>query len=139
MRKDDVQAGQVDVLLVEDSPSVQAALKDLFGTIGGFFVAGTANGETEATDWLHHHRRAWGLAVLDLMLHEGSGFNLIHRCRSEHPAGRVVVFSEFATPALKTRCIDLGADAVFRKSELPLFIGYLERFGKAGLAEAAAS
>lgn len=119
------------VLLVEDSPPLQAALKEMIEAVAGWEVVGVAGGETQATDWLHKHRRGWDLAVLDLLLQEGSGFGLVQRCRMENPAGHVVVYSEYATPALKEKCIAMGAEAVFLKSELPQFIGYLERLGAA--------
>src|SRR5687768_10648657 len=93
------------VFIVEDSLPVQSALKELIESVGGWQVVGIAGGETQATDWLHKHRRKWDVAVLDLLLQEGSGFGLIQRCRAEHPQGRIVVFSEYATPALKDKCI----------------------------------
>jgi DNA-binding NarL/FixJ family response regulator len=114
------------VFIVEDSLAVQSALKELIESVGGWRVAGIACGETPATDWLHKHRREWDLAVLDLLLQEGSGFGLIQRCRAEHPRGHIVVFSEYATPGLKDKCIAIGANAVFLKSELPQFLAYLE-------------
>jgi two-component system OmpR family response regulator len=119
------------VFIVEDSLPVQSALKEMIESVGGWQVVGIAGGETQATDWLHKHRRQWDVAVLDLLLQEGSGFGLIQRCRSEHPKGRIVVFSEYATPALKDKCISIGANAVFLKSELPQFVAYLEGVGDA--------
>lgn len=108
---------------------MQSTLTDLMKVMGTFTVAGTAMGETQATDWLYTHPKGWDLAVVDLMLNEGTGFPLIRRCKAEHPGGSVVVFSEFATPVLKEHCLEIGADAVFRKSELPQFVRYLEDFG----------
>jgi DNA-binding NarL/FixJ family response regulator len=119
------------VFIVEDSLPVQSALKELIESVGGWKVVAIAGGETQATDWLHKHRREWDVAVLDLLLQEGSGFGLIQRCRAEHPQGRIVVFSEYATPALKDKCIAIGASAVFLKSELPQFVAYLEGVGDA--------
>lgn len=116
----------VSVFVVEDSVAFQTALSDLLQTLGGFVLLGAVDGESRATDWLHHHRQDWGLAIIDLLLAEGSGFGLVHRFRREHPAGRIVVFSEFATPVMAQKCLKLGADAVFRKSDMPQFVRYLE-------------
>lgn len=114
------------VLLVEDSRNVQSALLDLLGEIGGFEVVGRAIGETEATDWMYHHPAGWDLAIVDLVLENGSGFTLFQRLLREHPRSQALVYSEFASPALKQKCLALGAAAVFRKSELASFVAWLE-------------
>jgi DNA-binding NarL/FixJ family response regulator len=108
---------------------LQSALKELVETVGGWRIAATAATEMEATEWLHQHPQGWELAVVDLLLQDGSGFGLIQRCRSAHPQGRIVVFSEYASPALKQKCSAIGADAVFLKSELPRFLDYIEAAG----------
>ncbi|HEY0826000.1 MAG TPA: response regulator [Ramlibacter sp.] len=119
-------AGHIPVFMVEDSRHMQSALRDLIQSVGNFKVVGAAVGETEATDWLHRNRGEWRLAVLDLLLGEGSGFGLVRRCRAARPDGRIVVFSEYASPAVKDRCRQLGADAAFLKSELKAFVHYIE-------------
>jgi DNA-binding NarL/FixJ family response regulator len=117
------------VLVVEDSQRIQSALVELLETIGSFTVTGRVVGESEATDWIHHHPQEWDLAIVDLVLENGSGFYLLQRMRREHPGGRVVVFSEFVSPTLREKCLQLGAEAAFRKSELQDFIAWLERPG----------
>jgi DNA-binding NarL/FixJ family response regulator len=116
----------IRLLLVEDSHRVQSALLELLEVIGGYELAGRLEGETEATDWIHHHRGQWDLAIVDLILADGSGFNLMKRLKREHPGGRIVVFSEYASQVLKERCISFGAEAVFLKSELQDFVAWLE-------------
>lgn len=115
-------------LIVEDSRNMQSALQDLLNAMAGLEVIATAVGEAQATDWIYHHRNGWELAVVDLLLQDGSGFHLVHRLKSEHAGGHVVVFSEFATPALKAKCLALGADAVFLKSDLAGFVAHVEQF-----------
>ena len=115
----------VSVLVVEDSKNMQSALVDLFNTLGGFNVLATVATETEATEWLYRNRGGWQLVTLDLLLDEGSGFNLIQRCKLEPGAGQVVVLSDFVTPVVRDRCLELGADAVFHKSESREFADYL--------------
>lgn len=117
---------RIPVFIVEDSPTVRTALRELLGTVAFLSVVGEAATETQATEWLHKHRRGWCLAVIDLLLPEGSGFGLVQRCRSENPHATVIVFSEFATPAIKAKCIETGADAVFKKSELAELLQFLE-------------
>jgi two-component system, OmpR family, response regulator len=120
------EAALIRVFVAEDSRSMQSALKDLLETLGNFQLVGSATTETQATDWLYKNRTGWDVAVLDLILEEGSGFGLLRRCKDGHPSGTVVVFSEFATPVLEAKCIEMGASAVFLKSQLPDFVRYLE-------------
>jgi DNA-binding NarL/FixJ family response regulator len=107
----------VRAFLVEDSEHMRAALADLYGTLGSIDVVGIARSETEATSWLEEHHDGWDLLHLDLLLAEGSGFNLISRSRQQNEEGVIVVFSDFVTPAITTRCVKMGADAVFSKSQ----------------------
>ena len=108
---------------------MQSALVDLFNALGGFDVLATVSTETEATEWLYRHRGQWQLATLDLLLDEGSGFNLIQRCKLEPDGGQVVVLSDFVTPVVRDRCLELGADAVFHKSEAKEFADYVLKLG----------
>jgi two-component system, OmpR family, response regulator len=113
------------VLLVEDSPSSQLAFTELLQVLG-FRLLGILAKESDATEWLHAHRAQADVVVLDLLLLEGSGFNLIARAREQQPRAKVLVFSDFATPAIAEKCRSYGADAVFRKSEGREFTAYLE-------------
>lgn len=117
----------VRVFLVEDQMPMQVLVSDLLDSLGGFEVVGTASSETGATDWLYKHQGGWDLAILDLMLAEGSGFTLIGRC-SKEPAGSVLVFSDFVTPVVRQRCLRLGADGVISKAQFGELRAYLQGF-----------
>lgn len=116
--------GSVPVLIVEDSRNMQVALGDLLRSIG-CQVVGTVGSELAAAEWVHQHRSEWRVAVLDLMLEDGSGFGVLGRLHREFPDRTLVVFSEFATPAIKEKCIALGASAAFLKSELEEFVHFV--------------
>ena len=113
------------VFMVEDSKPMQSLLTDLLSSVGGFEVIEAAATELAATEWLEAHEGEWHLATLDLVLSDGSGFNLIKRCR-DHAArdGKIVVFSDFVMPGIERKCKELGADAVIRKSEYKLLTDY---------------
>ena len=117
----------VRVFVVEDSKPMQALLCDLLDSVGGFELVGMAANETSATEWLLRHRGGWDLAIVDLLLAEGSGFTLIARCNKE-PGGAVLVFSDFVSPAVRERCIRLGADGVISKAEFGELRSYLQAF-----------
>jgi DNA-binding NarL/FixJ family response regulator len=113
------------VLLVEDSPASQLAFAELLGVFG-FDVLSVIGNETVATEWLQTHRDEADVVVLDLLLLDGSGFNLIDRAKVHQPRAKVIVFSSYATPAVAEKCLRMGADAVFRKSELDELTAYLK-------------
>jgi DNA-binding NarL/FixJ family response regulator len=117
----------VRVFLVEDVKSMQDLVRDLLDSVGGFEVVGTAATEMAATEWLLRHEGAWDLAIVDLLLGEGSGFTLITRCNKD-PAGSVLVFSDFVTPVVRQRCIRLGADGVISKAQFGELRAYLKAF-----------
>lgn len=116
----------VRVLIVEDTKPMQELIRDLLDSVGGFEVVGLASSETSATEWLLRHQGGWDLAIVDLLLGEGSGFTLITRCNKE--PGAVVVFSDFVTPAVRQRCIRLGADGVISKAQFGELRAYLQAF-----------
>lgn len=114
----------IRVFLVEDLTKTQSLMEDLFRSLGGFRVEGAARTEAEAKLWLEEHRGAWDIAVVDLVLEQGSGLGVIERCRSSWPQGKVVVFSSYATPGVSRHCRKLGADAVFDKGEPGAFVAW---------------
>lgn len=115
----------IDVLLVEDLKNLQSALADMLQGLGDYRIAAIISTEAEALDWLDRNPGAWGLAVIDLVLDQGSGMSVIARSRKVSSEGKVVVFSNFVSPVIRAHCLKLGADAAFDKnSELPAFAEY---------------
>ena len=115
---------ELRVFLVEDLQRMRGLLADLFSSIGGLKVVGASSTEAEAKLWLEDHRGEWDVAVIDLVLDQGAGMEVIRRCRADPDGGKVVVFSSYATPGVRQHCLDLGADAVFDKSETSGFISW---------------
>jgi two-component system, OmpR family, response regulator len=57
---------------------------------------------------------------------------VLEACRARHAGQRVVVLSNYATPDMRKRCTQLGADAVFDKSnEIDALIEYCVELGEA--------
>ena len=114
---------ELRVFLVEDIQRMHGLLRDLFDSIGGRVVA-TVSTEAEAMLWLDDHKGQWDLAVVDLVLDQGAGLNVIRRCKDDPLAGKVAVFSSYASPGVRQRCLELGADAVFDKNHPQDFIAW---------------
>lgn len=113
--------------LVEDLASMRSLMQELFGALGGVTLAGSASNEAEALMWLEENRGAWDLAIIDLILEQGSGISVIARAKAAHPAGRIVVFSSYASTGIHQHCVRLGADAVIDKSDTQAFVAWLHR------------
>jgi DNA-binding NarL/FixJ family response regulator len=114
----------VRVFLVEDTPHLQEAIRNLLQGIGDFPVVGSATTEAEANLWLLDNPGAWDLTIIDLILEQGTGMGVIAKCRDANAAGQVLVFSDYATPAIQRHCLGLGAAAVIHKSDLEGFSSY---------------
>lgn len=112
--------------LVEDNSTIRENLIPALADLADAPVVGVAETEAEAVKWLHAHRDVWHLAVVDLFLREGSGLGVLQRvCQNRQPHQRVVVLTNYTQPDIRQRCLDMGADAVFDKSnELDAFLDY---------------
>jgi CheY-like chemotaxis protein len=114
---------ELRVFLVEDMQRMHGLLRELFNSIGGVVVA-TAGTEAEAKLWLEDNKGQWDLAVIDLVLEQGAGLEVIRRCKEDPLAGKVAVFSSYASPGVREHCLALGADAVFDKNDPQDFIAW---------------
>jgi two-component system, OmpR family, response regulator len=111
------------VFMVEDSSTIRDNLIETLKELAQFEPVGTAETEHEAKRWLAAND--WDLAIMDLFLREGSGLNVLEACRSRRPGQKVVVLSNHSSPDVRWRCRQLGADAVFDKSnELEALVDY---------------
>jgi DNA-binding NarL/FixJ family response regulator len=123
----------VRVFLVEDMKPVRDLLTQLLASVGEFRVVACAGTEAEARLWLREHPGAWDLALIDLVLDQGSGMGAIPLAREgAAPGSRVVVFSDYASEGIRNHCLRLGADAVFLKSQTRDLMDYCSELG--GLA-----
>lgn len=104
---------------------MQSVLTELLEMHGEFNIIGTAGSETDATAWLLVHEGAWDIVTIDLTLREGNGFNLVKRFRNQKSSGAVVVLSDFVTPVVQKRCLELGAHAAFSKDDVQAFMDFL--------------
>lgn len=122
----------VRLFLVEDLPQMQGVVTDLLATVGDFHLVNVMTTEAEANLWLLENPGAWDLAVIDLILQEGTGMGVVARTRDRPAGAKVVVFSAYATEGIRKHCIKLGADAAFQKgAEMHGFLDYCSALAKA--------
>ena len=73
------------VFLAEDDAAMREHLGQVLRPIAGVEIVFAAATEQEAIDWLDAHPRDWDLALIDLFLARGHGFNILRRCTVRSP------------------------------------------------------
>ena len=121
----------IRVLLVEDDRRVHGIVADLLASIGDLKPVSTVTTEAEANLWLKENPQGWDLAVIDLILDEGTGMGVLPKCQGGANGARAVILSNYVSPAIHQHCLSLGAHAVFHKShDMGRFIEYCSSLGE---------
>lgn len=107
---------RLTAFVVEDNTEISESLAAALEELTQLIVVGTAANEEEACRWFARNPGAWDIAIIDLFLSGGSGISLLEQLRKRSPDQKVVVFSNYTQAAVRKRCAQLGADAVFDKS-----------------------
>ena len=102
--------------MVEDNATIRENLIATLQELAMIDIVGTADSEDEAKAWLLANPHNWDLAILDLFLKQGSGLGVLAACKDRKSSTKVVVLSNYATVDIRQRCLNLGVDAVFDKS-----------------------
>lgn len=122
------------VYLVEDSPLIRENLIDTLEEMAPVTVVGSADTEGAATAWLEAHDapQECRLVIVDIFLKGGSGLGVLRAMADPRGARKVVVLSNYATPEMRQRCLELGADRVFDKSdEIDALVDYCDELAQA--------
>ena len=111
--------------IVEDNATIRENLIATLEELAEIESVGIAETEFDGTEWLTGKAEQWDLAILDLFLRQGSGLGVLAACGKRLPHQKIVVLSNYATPDVRTRCAQLGVDAVFDKSnEIDALVDY---------------
>ncbi|OOG41143.1 response regulator [Polaromonas sp. A23] len=111
--------------IVEDNPTIRDNLMATLEELADIDAVGTAETENEGKAWLLQNGNPWDLAIVDLFLKQGSGLGVLEACRNREAHQKVIVLSNYATADIRKRCAQLGADAVFDKSnEIDALVDY---------------
>ena len=109
-------------ILVEDSATIRDSLVPALAEVAGAEVVAIAETAAEGVAAIERLADRWRLAVVDLFLREGNGFEVLRAARLRDAGQHMLVLTNFATAELRRRAIEAGADGVFDKStELDLF------------------
>jgi DNA-binding NarL/FixJ family response regulator len=114
--------------VVEDSPVIRENLIAALEELAPVHVVGTAEDETSAMHWLGGGDHACDLVIIDICLKQGSGLGVLRAARELDKAMVMIVLSNYATPDMRRKCMALGANRVFDKSnEIDALIEYCAR------------
>ena len=114
--------------IVEDSPVIRENLIATLEELVPVNVVGTAEEETAAVSWLTRDGAGCDLLIVDIFLKSGSGLGVLKAAQQLHRPMKTVVLSNYATTDMRRKCLELGADRVFDKSnEIDALIHYCTR------------
>ncbi|MEP6722098.1 MAG: response regulator [Variovorax sp.] len=111
--------------LAEDNAVILENLIETLQEIAEVRVVAHSATQAETDHWLAAHNGNWHLAIVDLQLESGTGLGVLAGCRNRQPYQKIVVLTNYATPEIRLRAAELGADGVFDKStELDELLAY---------------
>jgi DNA-binding NarL/FixJ family response regulator len=120
----------VNTFIVEDSPIILDNLVATLEELAPVKVVGSAADEASAVRWLAEPGNLCDLVIIDIFLKSGSGLGVLKSSARTALSAKRVVLTNYATPDMRRKCAELGADRVFDKSsELEELITYCTRLG----------
>ncbi len=117
--------GHLKTYIVEDSPVIRESLIAALEELVSVDVVGTAADEQTAVQWLSAKANDCDLMIVDVFLAQGSGLSVLKAAREHDKHTKLVVLSNYATSDMRRKCLELGADQVFDKSnEIDALMAY---------------
>jgi DNA-binding NarL/FixJ family response regulator len=114
--------------LVEDSPVIRQSLISALEELSQVNVVGTSEDEGSAVSWLSDANHKVDLVITDIFLKAGSGLGVLRRIHALALGCKLVVLTNYATADMRQRCLELGADRVFDKSnDIDALVNYCGR------------
>ena len=103
-----------NVFIVDDSPVVRERLARLIAELPGVDIVGQADIAFEA---LHAIRKLKpGVVVLDISMPGSSGLYVLETLKREQPCPLVIMLTNFSHEQYRRKCLQLGADYFFDKT-----------------------
>lgn len=115
------------IYVIEDSAVIRENLIATLEEMLPVEVVGAADNEGAATAWLQDDANRSDLVIVDIFLKGGSGLGVLRSLADTRVERKVVVLSNYATPDMRRRCLELGADRVFDKSsDIDMLLAYCD-------------
>ena len=104
------------LLIVDDSKLLQSRLRDALRKVDVNMFISQAGNCKEAIELFS--RFTPDKVILDISLPDGSGISLLQEFKKNDPTISVMMFTNYPTDDFKKRCLELGADYFFEKSNM---------------------
>jgi len=116
----------IKAFVVEDSPVVRESLIAALEELVPIEVIGVVADERSAIQWMTAHAFECDIVITDIFLKDGSGLGVLQAgSQLGNNSMDMVVISNYATPDMRRKCVELGADRVFDKStEIDALLAY---------------
>ena len=102
------------VFIADDSELVRERLKELLSEISEVEIIGEAgDGEEAIKGILELHP---DVVILDIRMPGGNGIDVLQAIKRGDPAPTVIMLTNYPYPQYRKKCMDLGADYFFDKS-----------------------
>jgi DNA-binding NarL/FixJ family response regulator len=116
---------QLKTYIVEDSLVIRQSLIATLEELVPVKVVGIAEDELTALQWLAQPGNSVDLVIVDIFLKAGSGLGVLRAAKLLPRPLNLVVLSNYATADMRRKCLELGAQRVFDKSnEIEALIDY---------------
>jgi DNA-binding NarL/FixJ family response regulator len=102
------------ILLVDDSPSVRQSIKNLLSGLTYAQIVGEAETACAAQSLIENLNPE--VIILDLVLKEGSGFDVLRKIKNRGNSPLVIMLTNYAAPPFRKKAQQEGADFFFDKS-----------------------
>ena len=109
-------AATLNAYVVEDNPVIRDNLVATLEELVPMHLVGSSADEAGAVRWLDTPHERCELIIVDLFLHSGSGLGVLKALQARNLPLRPVVLSNYASPQMRRKCLELGAERVFDKS-----------------------
>jgi len=116
-------------ILIDDSPAIRSSLIPALAELADVEVIATAETADQGIAALKAHAATWRLAIVDMLLKAGNGLQVLRSGRERRSDQYMVVLTNYATPDIRRKSTECGADAVFDKStEIDQFLELCRRY-----------
>ncbi len=107
---------RLKAFIVEDSPVIRESLIAALEETELLQVIGYADSEGDAVQWLGQGDHGCDIAIVDIVLRNGSGIGVLKTLQRAGATMDRVVFSNHTSQDMRSHCLRLGASQVFDKS-----------------------
>lgn len=117
------------VISVDDSEAISIHIETLFDSIDEVTFLGHAFEVAEAIHFIETKNP--DVVLLDIMLKDESGIDLLAQIKQQYPSVEVIILSNHSEPFYKTKCKELGAyhflDKSYEFDKLPDILAKLKK------------